>query len=95
MGFPGLACILFAETLLQWKFLDSDNKGGLGVCLLFIFIYIIVYQFIDCASFVFAAEIFPTVIRAKGIGLTLFAYFVGAITYTTPAALAFKNMYVL
>ena len=40
------------------------------------------------------SEIFPTTIRDKGISLGFFSYFVGAITYTTPSALAFKNMYV-
>jgi hypothetical protein len=34
----------------------------------------------------------PTAIRSKGIGLSWFAYFVGAITYTTPSAVAFKNI---
>ena len=43
-------------------------------------------------SFVYAAEIFPTTIRAKGLSLALFAYFVGAITYTTPSALAFQHI---
>jgi hypothetical protein len=41
---------------------------------------------------VWAAEIFPTTIRAKGLSLALFAYFVGAITYTTPSVLAFKTI---
>ena len=39
--------------------------------------------------FIWSAEVFPTTIRAKGLGVTLFGYFVGAITYTTPSALAF------
>lgn len=55
--------------------------------------FIAVYSlFIDPAQFVFVSEIFPTIIRAKGIGLAFFAYFVGAITYTAPAAVAFKNI---
>jgi hypothetical protein len=31
-------------------------------------------------------------IRAKGIALAWFAYFVGAITYTTPSQVAFRNI---
>ena len=91
-GFPLLACCLLAEALLQWKYLGTTNKPGNAACVLFIFIYIVCFQCIDGPSFVWAAEIFPTTVRAKGIGLTFFAYFVGAITYTTPAALAFRNM---
>jgi len=92
IGFPSLACCLFAEGLLQWRYLGTADKPGNAACLLFLYVYIICYQAVDAPSFIWAAEIFPTTIRAKGIGLTLFAYFVGAITYTTPAALAFKNM---
>jgi hypothetical protein len=40
-----------------------------------------------------SAEIFPTTLKAKGISLGLFAYFVGGLTYATPAAVAF-NMFV-
>ena len=43
-------------------------------------------------SFLWAAEIFPTTIRAKGLSLALFAYFVGQITYTTPGARAFQTI---
>jgi hypothetical protein len=92
IGYPLIAAVLLAETLLQWRYVNTTNKAGNSAALLFIFIYIICYQLVDAPSFIWAAEVFPTTIRAKGIGLTFFAYFVGAITYTTPAALAFQNM---
>jgi hypothetical protein len=78
--------------MLQRVYLGTTDKAGNATCLLFIFLFIVCFQFIDSPSFVWAAEVFPTTIRAKGIGLTFFAYFVGAITWTTPTALAFKNM---
>jgi len=81
-----------AEAVLQWRYLYTESKVGNAACLVFIFAYIVCFQPIDTASFVWAAEIFPTTVRAKGLGLTMFAYFVGAITFTTPSALAFKNM---
>lgn len=46
-------------------------------------------------SHIRAAEIFPTTIRAKGIALAFFSYFLGAITYTTPAPTALRNMCVV
>lgn len=92
IGYSSLSLCLLAEALLQYKYLGSSNRAGLGACIFFIYLYILLYQFIDAPSFVWAAEIFPTTIRAKGLGLTLFAYFVGTITYTTPGALAFKNI---
>ena len=92
IAFPSLAACLFAEGLLQWKYLGTTDKAGNSACVFVLFMYIICYQAVDAPSFVWSAEVFPTTIRAKGLGLTLFAYFVGAITYTTPSALAFKNM---
>lgn len=92
IGFPCLAACLLGEALLQWRYLGTDDKAGNAACLLFMFLFIICFQFVDAPSFIWAAEIFPTTIRAKGLGVTLFAYFVGAITWSTPGALAFQNM---
>lgn len=49
-------------------------------------------MFIDPPTFVHSAEIWPTTIRSKGIALAWFSYFMGALTYTTAAAVAFKNI---
>jgi hypothetical protein len=92
IGFPALALNLLAEALLQRAYLGSTNQAGLGAAVGFIFLFIVLFQFIDAPSFVWCSEIFPTTIRAKGIGLSMFAYFVGFITFSTPGALAFRNM---
>ena len=92
MGYPAVATCMLVEGLLQWKYLGTDHRGGLIGCVFIMFVHICVVQFIEGPSFVWASEVFPTTIRAKGISLAFFSYFVGAITYTTPAALAFKNM---
>ncbi|KAF7563849.1 hypothetical protein G7046_g248 [Stylonectria norvegica] len=93
IGFPLTALCLLAEALLQRQYVASDNKAGNAAAVLFLFLYITCYDlFIDPISFVYVAEIWPTTLRSKGIALAWFAYFVGAITYTTPSALAFKNI---
>ncbi|KAK3116865.1 hypothetical protein LTR53_002305 [Teratosphaeriaceae sp. CCFEE 6253] len=92
IGYPLLALLLLAQALLQNAFIDTTSTGGLAACLLFLLLYILAYQFVDAPSFAWASEIWPTTLRAKGISLTFFAYFIGAITYTTPGALAFKNI---
>ncbi len=94
IGFPALAMCLLLEAVLQSQYLGTDNKAGLGACVAVIYIYIIFFQGVDGPSFIWMSEIFPTTIRAKGISLGFFSYFVGAITYTTPSVLAFKNAYV-
>ncbi|KFY68508.1 hypothetical protein V496_01030 [Pseudogymnoascus sp. VKM F-4515 (FW-2607)] len=93
IGFPALGLILLAEALLQRRYVGTADAAGNGAALLFIFLYAVFYGFcLDPAQFVWCSEVFPTTIRAKGNGLTFFAYFVGAITYTTPGALAFRNI---
>ena len=94
IGYPLLTLLLLSQALLQNAYNGTDDKGGLAACLLFLLLYIIDYQLVDAPSFIWASEIWPTTIRAKGISLTFFSYFVGGITYTTPSALAFRNMYV-
>ncbi|KAK5726095.1 hypothetical protein LTR15_004287 [Elasticomyces elasticus] len=92
VGFPILALDLLAEALLQWKFLATTNKAGNGACVAIIFLFIVLFQFIDGPSFVWSSEVFPTNIRAKGIGLTMFAYFVGFVTFSAPGPLGFRTM---
>ena len=91
IGFPSLAVCVLAEALLQNRYLGTDSTGGLAACLVSIYLYIVCYQFVDAPSFIWCAEIFPTTIRAKGISLAFFAYFVGAITYTSPFGLGIQE----
>jgi hypothetical protein len=73
--------------------MGTDQQGGLIACVLFLFLYIMAYNaFIDPITQAFTAEIWPTMIRSKGIALAWVAYFVGAITYTTPSQVAFQNI---
>ena len=108
VGFAALACILLAEALLQWKYGGTENKAGNAACVLFIFLFIAFFQVcvvdhstgtvlkrlqcVDAPAVVWAAEVFPTNLRAKGMSMALFSFFVGAITFSTPAPVAFKNM---
>lgn len=96
IGFPINALFLLGEALLQRQYVDGTgivSHGGLSACVLFLFLYIVSYDIcIDPVSFIYVAEVWPTAIRSKGIALGWFAYFMGTLTYTTPAALAFKNI---
>ncbi|CAK7203429.1 hypothetical protein SEUCBS139899_006163 [Sporothrix eucalyptigena] len=93
IGFPINCLFLLGEAMLQRQYVDSTSHAGLSACVLFLFLYIVSYDIcIDPVSFIYVAEIWPTAIRSKGIALGWFAYFMGTLTYTTPAALAFKNI---
>ncbi|KIW79482.1 hypothetical protein Z517_06094 [Fonsecaea pedrosoi CBS 271.37] len=92
IGFPGVAACLLAEAMLQRTYLDGDNKAGNSAAVFFVFMFVIFYQFIDAASFVYTAEIFPTTIRARGMGISMCGYFVGFITFATPAPTALQTI---
>jgi predicted MFS family arabinose efflux permease len=58
-------------------------------CLSFVFFYGL---FIDAASFIYSAEIYPTQIRARGVALATSTYFIACITYVTPGATAIATI---
>lgn len=92
IGFPLIALVLLIEAVLQTQYLGTDNKIGNGTAVGIIYLFVVVYQLVDIPSFVWCAEIFPTTIRAKGMGLAMFAWFVGFITFATPGPQMFRTM---
>jgi hypothetical protein len=53
---------------------------------------IMVFQLADSPTIIWASEVLPTTIRAKGIGLSIFSMMTGFITFSAPGGLAFKNL---
>src|ERR1700759_1644207 len=51
-----------------------------------------VFQLADSPTIIWASEVLPTTIRAKGIGLSIFSMMTGFITFSAPGGLAFKNL---
>lgn len=78
--FPACAYCLLTTALLQKAYVGTGSEGANAAALVFIFMYFVFYGFcVDPPQFVWCAEVFPTTIRAVGIGVTSFPYFVGAI----------------
>ncbi|KAK4693657.1 hypothetical protein P7C71_g3784, partial [Lecanoromycetidae sp. Uapishka_2] len=93
MGLAWTGLCLFAVTLLEWKYVGTANKQGNAAAIFFINLFAFgVGFFLDPTQFVYVAEIFPTTIRAKGLTISLFTYFVATILYTAPGPKAFKNI---
>lgn len=92
IGFPLIASALLIEALLQRSYLGTTNKAGNGASVAVIYLFIALYQMVDVPSFVWCAEIFPTTIRAKGMGIAIFSWFVGFITFATPGPQSFRTM---
>lgn len=67
--------------------------AGQKVAVFAIFFYVFFYGiFLDAASFIYSAEVYPTNIRSPGVALATFTYFAGCILYVTPGATAFANI---
>lgn len=94
IGFPLISAVLLIEALLQQRFLGTTNKAGNGAAVAIIYLFVVLYQLVDVPSYVWCAEIFPTTIRAKGMGIAMFVWFVGFITFCTPGAQSFRTMWV-
>ena len=80
------ACVLFIFLFIVFFQVSSSETTALTA-------YVLTHRkCVDAPAVIWAAEVFPTNLRAKGVSLALFAFFVGAITFSTPAPVAFKNM---
>lgn len=85
--------MLIIEMVLQKYYVSSTNKAGAAATVAFLWIYVGCSGFfLDPPQFVYVSEIFPTTLRAKGVALGSAAYFLGAITFTTPAATAARTI---
>ncbi|OQU97883.1 hypothetical protein CLAIMM_03754 [Cladophialophora immunda] len=94
----GIALLSCAATLavltgLQSTYLGTDNKGGLIACVVMIYLFQAIYAgALDGAAFYYVAEIWPTHLRSKGLGIAVAALCAIDIVYLQCAPLAFDNI---
>ncbi|ORY27095.1 general substrate transporter [Naematelia encephala] len=75
-----LACAIHTGLLVQYS--GTDNKVGAGAAVAFLFLFISFFgPGVDVTSYVYAAEIFPTYMRARGVSMTIATYFAFAALY--------------
>ncbi|KAK5047231.1 hypothetical protein LTR84_006753 [Exophiala bonariae] len=92
VGFAACAMIGLAETLLQRKYIGTTSRARNSACVLFIFLFIAFFQCVDAPSLIWSAEVFPTILRAKGMSLAVSAFFAGTLAFAVPAGVAFKSI---
>lgn len=69
---------LIFETALVAHYggIENTNKAGSGAAVFFIFAFVTFYGAgLDVSSYVYCSEIFPTNIRAKGVGFSVAGLF--------------------
>jgi hypothetical protein len=85
--------MLICEAILEKYYIGSPDNNGLNAAVAFFFLFIFFYgSTIDCAAYVYIAEIWPTHLRSYGATIGLVSFFVCALAYTCPASQAFAQI---
>lgn len=93
MGYPVVTVFLILEMVLQKYYVGTTNKAGNAATVAILWLYVASYGFfLDPTQFVYISEISPTTLRAKTIAMGFTAYFLGALTFTTPFATATREI---
>ena len=75
------------------QYAGTSNKIGNGFGVFFIYLFVTFYGgCMDVSTYVYCSEIFPTGIRAQGVGFSVSGLFLTALIYTQAAPTAFKNI---
>lgn len=77
-----IGCIvdLSVYTALVARYSDTDNRVGNGFAILCLFLFAVFYGgCLDASSYVYCSEIFPTSVRAHGIGFSVSGLFLSNI----------------
>jgi sugar porter (SP) family MFS transporter len=77
IGVIGCALMVCCEAAMVATFQGTSNKVGNGFGVFFLFCFVTFYgSCVDCISYVYCSEIFPTTLRAQGIGFSVIGLFV-------------------
>ncbi|OAP57937.1 hypothetical protein AYL99_08675 [Fonsecaea erecta] len=91
VGIVGCIVVLSVYTALVAEFANSQNRVGNGFAILCLFLFAVFYGgALDASSYVYCTEIFPTSVRAHGVGFSVSGLFLSNIVYTQAAPTAFN-----
>lgn len=89
-GFAGCIVALVGECITVSKFQQDESTGMAGAAVFFLFLHIVFFSSTtDATTYIYAAEIFPTPLRAKGLAVSVSGLFVATIIFLQAAPAAF------
>ena len=92
-GLAGCVFALVGECITLSTYQRTGNKGVAAAAVFFLFLHIGFYSTtMDATSYIYAAEIFPTPVRAKGIAISVSGLFVATIIFLEAAPTAFVQI---
>jgi len=93
IGMIGCSLSLSGFAAMVAEFSGTSNKIGNGFGVFFLYLFVTFYGgSMDASSYVYCAEIFPTSIRAQGVGVSVSGLFIMTLIYTQAAPVAFTNI---
>lgn len=93
IGMIGCSLSLSGFAAMVAEFSGTSNKIGNGFGVFFLYLFVAFYGgSMDASSYVYCAEIFPTSIRAQGVGVSVSGLFIMTLIYTQAAPVAFTNI---
>lgn len=93
IGFTGCIIALIGECITVSIFSRTGESGAASAAVFFLFLHVAIFTCCcDATSYVYAAEIFPTPVRAKGLSVSVSGLFFATIIFTTAAPTAFADI---
>ncbi|KIW64966.1 hypothetical protein PV04_07260 [Phialophora macrospora] len=92
-GLTGCIIALVGISVIQALFQGTTNRGGNIAGVFFLYLHIAIYaSTIDATTYVYASEIWPTHLRAKGLGISCSGLFLGSLVLSVAAPTAFAHI---
>src|ERR1700761_1273458 len=92
-GLSGCVLALVGECITVSIFEKTGKRSAAVGAVFFLFLHVAFYSTsMDATSYIYAAEIFPTPVRAKGIAISVSGLFVATIIFLEAAPTAFANI---
>ncbi|KAL4875014.1 general substrate transporter [Aspergillus karnatakaensis] len=92
-GLAGCVVALVGECICLALFQGTSNKAGNSAAVFFLYLHLAMYgSCVDASTYVFASEIWPTHLRAKGFALSCSGLFLGSLILLVAAPTGFANV---
>jgi MFS family permease len=92
-GFAGCIVALIGECITVSIFQKTGHRSAASAAVFFLFLHIACFSSsVDATSYIYASEIFPTPVRAKGLSSSISGLFIATIIFLQCAPTAFDQI---
>jgi MFS family permease len=92
-GFAGCIVALIGECVTVSIFQKTGHRSAASAAVFFLFLHIACFSSsVDATSYIYASEIFPTPVRAKGLSFSISGLFIATIIFLQCAPTAFDQI---